>query len=259
MYPYLLEGWIGQSVLIPTYGVLLATGFTVAYIESLRRAIRRRKDPKHIERLFLLIVVGSLLGARAFHVLIEEFAFYRTNPRQVFAIWEGGFTLYGGIAVALSVIALYTRWKELPYLATLDLLTPAVILGMSVGRLGCLAAGCCWGGPTSLPWAITYTHRHAMTNLRGIPLHPAQLYESLGVFLIFLALTRFEKKASRPGAVFFAGIGGYAVVRFFVEFARADASRGFVGPFSFGQILSMGILALTVAWFLRNRWLPARA
>ncbi len=145
MYPNLFEGWISDGVLISTYGVLLAAAFTVAYLDAIRRALSVKENPKHIERIFLIIVVASLLGARLFHILFEEFAYYRDHPRQILAIWEGGFVFYGGMLASIACIYAYTRVMKIAFLHTLDLITPAVLLGLAIGRFGCLAAGCCWG------------------------------------------------------------------------------------------------------------------
>jgi phosphatidylglycerol---prolipoprotein diacylglyceryl transferase len=246
MYPYVLESWIGDTALIPTYGLLLAIAYTAAYIETLRRAIGSKRDPKIVERLFLIVVLSSLAGARAFHVLIEELSYYRKNPADVLAVWEGGLTFYGGLLVSIACLYGYTRYKKLSFAPWMDLMAPSTMLGLAIGRLGCLAAGCCWGRSTTVPWAITYSDLHTMSGLRYVPVHPVQLYEAVGAFAIYWSLRPLFRKTTTPGTIAWRALTYYAVLRFFVEFFRGDEYRGFVlgGHLSVSQLVSLGILVL---------------
>lgn len=261
MYPNLFENWIGDRVLISTYGVLLAVAFTVAYLEAIRRALSAKENPKHIERIFLVCVVASLVGARLFHILFEEFAYYRENPRQILAVWEGGFVFYGGMVTSLAGIYAYTRLSRLSFLHFLDLITPAVLLGLAIGRIGCLAAGCCWGKTTSLPWGVTFSHPHTLSAIRYVPVHPVQIYESLGALLIFFALRRIGAKKSPEGTLFLTGLGSYAVLRFFVEFFRGDEYRGFLmgGRISLAQFFSLAIAGVILLYAKHRRALRMQA
>jgi phosphatidylglycerol---prolipoprotein diacylglyceryl transferase len=261
MYPNLFESWIGDKVLISTYGVLLAVAFTFAYLEAIRRALSAQENPKHIERIFLICVVASLFGARLFHILFEEFAYYRQNPRQILAIWEGGFVFYGGMLTSLAGIYVYTRLQRLSFLHFLDLITPAVLLGLAIGRLGCLAAGCCWGKTTSLPWGITFSHPHSLSAIRYVPVHPVQIYESLGALLVFGGLLRLGRQKSPEGTMFLLGLGSYAGLRFFVEFFRGDEYRGFLmgGRISLAQFFSVAILVIVLLYAKYRRALRLQA
>ncbi len=255
MYPNLFEGWIGDKILISTYGVLLAMAFTVAYLEAIRRALSAKENPKHIERIFLICVVASLFGARLFHILFEEFAYYRENPRQILAIWEGGFVFYGGMLTSLAGVYLYTRFQRLSFLHFLDLITPPVLLGLAIGRIGCLAAGCCWGKTTSLPWGITFSHPHSLSAIRYVPVHPVQIYESVGALMIFWALLRRGRKKAPEGTLFLIGLGCYAALRFVVEFFRGDEYRGFLmgGRISLAQFFSAVIIVVVLGYSKHRR------
>ncbi len=246
MYPYLLESLLGESVIIPTYGLALALAFTLGYLEAIRRSFKQGVDPKHMERLFLIVIVGSLFGARLFHAAFEEFAYYRDNPARLIAVWEGGFTFYGGLFVSMGLVFGYTRWKRLSFKAILDILTPSVLLGLSIGRIGCFLAGCCWGTTTAMPWGVEYWHRHTLSAIKYVPVHPVQLYESVGCLLLFILTLRVFRTKPAEGSIFFLGLGGYACLRFVVEFFRGDEYRGFVlnGSLSFAQFLSLAILLL---------------
>lgn len=250
MYPYLFD-WVvaGHHLKPPTYGVLLALAFSVGYFESLRRTIRLGEDPKHIENIFLMVVLSSVLGSRLFHVLFEEFSYYAEHPMKIFAIWEGGYTLYGAMLAAILAIFVYGRWRRVPFLQFVDIAAPATALGIAIGRVGCFFAGCCWGRPSSVPWAVTFTNPEAFTSARNVPLHPTQLYEAFGAFLIYVYLNWRFRERRYEGQIFLEGLTIYAVLRFLIEIFRGDDYRGYVlhGLISYSQLVSLGVLPFTVA------------
>lgn len=249
MHPYLLEiPWGGTLFRLPSYGVFLALAFSAAYFESLRRATKTGEDPRHIENLFLIVVGASVVGARLFHVLFEEPGYYWQNPGKIVALWEGGYTFYGAMLAAVGGIFLYCRTKEIMFLPFGDIAAPAAALGLFIGRTGCFLAGCCWGTPTHLPWAVVYRHADTFSAVKGIPVHPAQLYEAFGALGIFAYLTWRFRDRKYPGQILFHGLAIYAVLRFFVEFVRGDEARGFIasGLISYSQFVSIAILPLAV-------------
>jgi phosphatidylglycerol:prolipoprotein diacylglycerol transferase len=117
------------------------------------------------------------------------------------------------------------------------------------GRLGCFAAGCCYGKPTNVPWAVTFTNPAAAANVGtplGIPLHPTQLYEA-GAELLILGIVLAMEKRGRgfPGRTFWGYMFLYAVSRFIIEFYRGD-DRGTVGMFSTSQFISIVLAPLAI-------------
>src|SRR5690606_37330290 len=112
-----------------------------------------------------------------------------------------------------------------------DLFARGIALGYMVGRLGCLMAGCCYGRPTQVAWAITFTDPAAALNVGtplNVPLHPTQLYESMAGFAILLILLAIERRGRQyPGRTFWQFVLLYAISRFIIEFFRGD-DRGMV-------------------------------
>ncbi len=260
MYPFFLESILGDKILIPSYGLFLAIAFTCSYVDSIRRAIYAKLDPAHIENLFLICVVGSVLGSRGFHVLFENFAYFKEHPIQMFYFWQGGFTFYGAFIVAGFGMVYYAYKKQINIPSYSDIAAPSIALGLFIGRLGCLLAGCCWGRPTDLPWGISFNHPHSFASPLGTPLHPTQLYESLLSLGIYLYLLWRTKHRAYPGQVAVHGLAFYPIVRIFVEHFRGDAYRGFVlgGALSTSQFISALILllAIPVAWYWKKNAKP---
>lgn len=249
MHPYLFD-WVvqGHHLKPPTFGVLLALAFSAAYFEALRRAFKLEEDPKHIENLFLLIVISSIIGSRVFHVLFEELQYYRVHPLKVFAVWEGGYTFYGALLLSIAAIAFYCHRKKISFLQFGDISSSSGALGIFIGRLGCFFAGCCWGKQTSLPWGFTFSNPSAFTDVHDKPLHPTQLYESFGSLILFIYLLRLFKHRKYEGQVSFHFLTGYAILRFLIEFFRGDDYRGFIfgGYLSYGQFVSLLILPFAI-------------
>lgn len=218
MHPFLLPG-------VPSYVVFLVLAFSVGYLDALRRAEDRGIERKIVERTYLAFLFGALAGARLFHVVFEDASYYATAPSRVLAFWQGGFSLWGGAVGGIGAACLAARGLGASRRALLDLYAPSLLLGVAIGRIGCFLAGCCFGLPTSVPWAVTFVHPATFVDFPETPLHPTQLYESAGALVLSVAL-RFVEGA--PGKRFALALAGYGLLRFVVEFFRGDVARGFV-------------------------------
>lgn len=257
MYPFLIEWTVNGHVFrLPTYGFLLAVGFSTAYFVALRRAVKIDFDPKHIENIFLICVISSIVGARLFHVVFEEFTYYSANPTKIFAVWEGGYTFYGALLSCFLGIYIYGTLKKVRFLELVDIATPSTALGLFIGRLGCFFAGCCWGRPTSMPWGIKFPNPEAFTATHNLAVHPTQLYEAVvGLVIFILSEWRFKNR-KYVGQVFLQGVSIYAVMRFAIEYFRGDDYRGFLfgGHISYSQLVSIAIIPFAlVAMFMYSR------
>ena len=106
---------------------------------------------------------------------------------------------------------------------------PGIALGHVVGRFGCFFAGCCWGKPTDVPWAITFTNPYAAANVGtplNVPLHPTQLYEAGAEALILGLLLATERRGRNyPGRTFWLYMLLYAISRFIIEFYQERSAR----------------------------------
>ncbi len=203
-----------------------------------------RGSETRVEHLFLIIIVASIIGSRAFHVMFEELPYYMAHPEKIWALWEGGYTFYGAMIASLFAMYLYCLVYRLEFLEFADLVSPSTLLGLAIGRVGCFLAGCCWGKETTMPWGTVFTDPNAFTSLKGVPLHPTQLYEALSAFLLFMYLAFKSNERRYRGQIFFQALIGYAAFRFVIEFFRGDDYRGFVfnGVLSYSQLVSLTVL-----------------
>jgi len=244
MYPVLIK--IGEFTL-HTYGLLLALAFFLAVMIAVREAKRVGVDPNVMMDLSFYALLAALVGSRVFYVITtwEEF---RDNPVDIVRFWRGGLVFYGGLIFAFLVGVWYVRKHRLNFTQLADSVAPAIPLGQAIGRLGCSAAGCCYGLPAEVPWAVTFTDPESLAP-RGIPLHPPQLYESAATFLIFLVLMGIRKKERFRGKLFWFYLLSYSTARFIIEFYRDDP-RGWVIPQVLSSAQAIGIPAAVLAVFM---------
>jgi phosphatidylglycerol:prolipoprotein diacylglycerol transferase len=249
-------------VTIYTYGVLLASAYLLGLWLAVRRARAAGVDANRIMDLLIWVIISALVGAKAL-LFIVDFNHFTNSWQDFTTLLRSGGVFYGGLIAAIVVCIWQLKKHRLPLWKSADLFAPGIALGYMVGRLGCLMAGCCYGKPTTVAWAVTFTDPAANLNVGtplNIPLHPTQLYESMAGLILLLALLALEK---RPGAfagrTFWSFAFLYAVSRFIIEFFRGD-DRGMVFNYlSTSQFISVVLapLSLFMLWYLSRPERPA--
>jgi phosphatidylglycerol:prolipoprotein diacylglycerol transferase len=240
---------LGRSigpVTLHTYGLLLAIAFVAGLWVASRQARRAGLDAARITDMAVWVLIAGLIGAKLLMVLVD-WRYFTSNPRQLLSIFQSGGVFYGGLLGGVLVAWWYARRHQLPGWQTADVLAPGVMLGQAIGRIGCFCAGCCWGKFTTLPWAVTFTDVFAARQVgtpMDTPLHPSQLYESAAAFLIFAFLLWLAPRKSFHGQVVLSYVALYSSVRFALEFLRGDPDRGawFGGVVSTSQIIAVVLL-----------------
>ena len=293
----------GREIALHSYGVLIAVGLATGLALAYRQARRQGMDAGRVLDAAFWMIVAGLCGSRIVYGLVNAGEFARVcfhgggAPRsagavlsdctRILAIWQGGLVFYGGIAGAALVGYRFTRREEWSFPMFGDLFAPALALGHAFGRLGCFAAGCCFGKVGGGAWAAAFPRGSVafdeLAGMGAIPsgwnttpgLHPTQLYEAAGEFVIFIALLVLRPRLRRqPGMLLVTYLALYALLRFAVEMFRGDVVRGLVIGFetprlagwlhlparepiflSVGQLGSLIVLALcALAWTrLRRR------
>ena len=259
---------LGPGLTVHTYGVLLAIAFLAGLWAAARQARRaapllfeseqeRARYADRVVDMAVWVLIAGLVGAKLLLVAVDWRYFLR-NPREIFSIFQSGGVFYGGLVAGILVAWWYARRHGLPGWATADVLVPGVVLGLAIGRLGCFSAGCCWGKPTTVPWAVTFTDIAAARQVgtpMDTPVHPSQIYESIAAFLIFFFLLWLAPRKRFAGQVTLAYVALYSTVRFVLEFWRGDADRGawFGGRVSTSQLIAVVLLLGTAALLPRLR------
>jgi phosphatidylglycerol:prolipoprotein diacylglycerol transferase len=248
---------------IHTYGFLIAIGFIVAVQVMQRLAQRSNLDVDRIQDLIFGLLAIGFLGARLVFIL-TRFSYFAENPLDMFKVWEGGLVFYGGPLAATPFAIWFIKKHRLPLWRTLDALGPGLVIAHAFGRLGCLAAGCCYGKPTDVPWGIRLDSELVDPAFRGISLHPTQIYESLALFILFAGMLFVFKRRRFEGQVALVYFMAYPIIRSVIEIYRGDTIRGFVidGILSTSQFISILIFvaaAIVLAFRLKQVNAPAAA
>lgn len=251
MLPHLFR--IG-SFSLPTYGVLVALAFLAALWMAARFAAMQGVSKDKVINLGVYCALMGMLGAKVFMIAMDPE--YREHPAEIFSLatLQSAGIFFGGLIAALIFAYFYMRRQHMPVLQTSDLFAPGIALGHGIGRLGCLAAGCCWGRPTHLPWGITFTNPDATTGVPlGIPLQPTQLYEAFAEAIICVVLVWRLMRPHREGQIIGLYLALYGAVRFGVEFLRMhDTSNPFGGPFVLEQWIALVAIAAGIYLFARR-------
>jgi phosphatidylglycerol:prolipoprotein diacylglycerol transferase len=245
-------------------------------------APRHRLDPEDAASLAVEVFLAGLIGSRLQFVIHNWEAYAETGWWNVFAIWKGGLVWYGGFLAAVPVAVWRMRHYGFPVLRTCDLLAPATMLGLAIGRIGCLMAGDDHGriiilrsnlqnfladkppgwlaqhnpyivDAAEIPWyALTFTDERALVGegYRDLPLLPSQPLMTIGCLVVFGILVALRKPLMKAAGSLSALLFVlYPIERYLVEMTRGDQVRGYIPdsvPLINGMSVSQGISALVL-------------
>jgi phosphatidylglycerol:prolipoprotein diacylglycerol transferase len=241
----------GRHLEIPTYGVLLAVAFLGILKISAVMARREKISARDMVDLAFTVFLAGLVGAKLMLVLLD-WRYYLANPASLTGVLRSAGVFYGGLIAAIPTAIWFAHRRKLPLWKVADITAVCIPIGMAVGRLGCFSAGCCYGKPSSLPWAVTFTSEiaHQTTGVPlGIPMHPAQLYMSLNGLFMALILFALQGRKTFDGQVFFSFVILYGATRSFWELFRGDSIRGFLIPGVISTSQTIGIVSVAAGLF----------
>jgi phosphatidylglycerol:prolipoprotein diacylglycerol transferase len=252
---------------LPTYGFLVSLGVLLGLWISVRNSERLGIDGEKAWNLGILVVLCGIVGAKVLYV-INDWSDYSGHLGDIFSIntLQAGGVFSGGLIAAFAAAAWYVRKHHMPALGTCDAFVPGLALGHAIGRIGCFAAGCCYGKPTTHFWGVTFTNPLA-NSITGTPLHiplePTQLFESAVQLANFFFLMWLLKHRKFEGQVFGAFLFIYGIARFFLEYLRDDPGRGsvFGGAMTGTQLIAIGlVIGGGLIWWLRpgSKHVPAQ-
>ncbi len=253
---------------LPTYGFLVALGVLIGLWISVRNATRLGYDGEKAWNLGILVVLAGIIGSKILYI-INEWGYFSSRPSEIFSIntLQAGGVFSGGLLAAFVAAAWYVWKHHMPALGTCDAFAPGLALGHAIGRIGCFAAGCCYGKETHHWWGVVF--RNPLANsITGtplnIPLEPTQLFESAVEFANFVLLMWMLKRRKFDGQIFGAFLFIYGIARFFLEYLRDDPGRGsvFGGVLTGTQLIAVGfVIGGGLIWWLRptSKHMPARS
>lgn len=246
MYPDLIT--IGPFTL-HTYGLFVALGFFVGLVVTLRFGKAEGFSSQQIMDMGFLMIVCAVVGSRALYVLMN-LSYYLRQPLEMFKIWQGGLVFSGGVICVVITMVWYTRKHGLSLLRIGDLWSPATAIGQGIGRIGCFMAGCCYGAPVDLPWAVVFTDPNCLAPL-NVPIHPTQVYSALTGFLIFGILLVIRSRKAFEGQVFVWYLILHSTARLFLERFRGDERTVLLeSGMTLTQLISLIILLTAVVMLI---------
>ncbi len=231
MYPELLK--IGPLT-IYSYGLMAAIGFLLGGYLLERELARVGRNKELAGSIIISAIIGGVVGSKIYFIL-ENPGLLRDD--FIGTVFSGaGLVWYGGLIGGFLAVVWWIRRKGLPFLLVADLMGPLLLLGQSMGRVGCFMAGDgCYGPPSDVPWAMAFPNGVVPTLEK---VHPTPLYDTVLLIGLFLLLWSLRKMNFRPGTIF--GLFGISmgVERFCTEFLRTNPKTIF-GMFSQAQIISI--------------------
>ena len=210
------------------YGLLIAAAVLIGLNLSSRLARSRDLDNGLISDLLPILILASVLGARAYYVAFE-WRNYSDNWIKALAIWEGGIAIHGALIAGTLTLILFCRWRRQSFWDLLDVLVPSLALGQAIGRWGNFFNSEAFGVPTDLPWKLFIPYQNRPVIYADAEFfHPTFLYESiwnLALFLLLIVLFRRgeQGKMTLPsGALACTYLLGYSLGRIWIEGLRID-------------------------------------
>ncbi len=238
MHPHLFQ--FGRLVL-PTYGFLVALGTILSLLVCVRTARLLSLDTDKVWSWALVAIVSGLVGSRILLILLN---WPRYGVRALTMSLSG--TRGPGpaaIAIALAAGLVYALHLGLPIRRTADAIAPSLALCSSVLSIGCLEAGCDYGTPTHLPWAVVFTNPAAMPGTPlGVPLHPTQIYASLVEFVLFVLLLWLVHRPHRDGEILGAWLFLGGLSSFLLSFLRGDGGSWLSGLVTVTQLVAAAMV-----------------
>lgn len=252
------------------YGVIIAAGFLLAVVYTMRRVREFGLDSDRVIDVLLGAVVTGIIGARIYYVVFS-WEMYRDNPVDVFKIWNGGIAIYGGVIGALLGGWLLCRIRKVKFLPMCDLCAAGLMLAQGIGRWGNFINGEAFGCATDVPWRMTSVYENSVwptkiqSYLNSLPeetlaafgdkigVHPTFFYESVWCILGFFFLMWLTSRRRFDGEIILAYAAWYGAERAVVEGLRTDSLM--LGNMRISQFVAVVtcIAALITLFLIRSR------
>lgn len=250
MHPILFKPF-GFAIYSYSLALLVAFIAGIALAVKIARS-RGPTDAEFVQEVGMMGVIWGLLGGRVGWVL-WEFGYYSSNPMEIFNLRAGGMTILGGIVVPIIALFIYFKRKGCGARDVLDVYAAPLLLGMAIGRFGCILHGCCFGKECDphFPLSLTYPAGSLTVPPPLGPRYASQFFETLADLALMAFIIWFIPRLKFAGQGIFIMLSGYGVIRFFNEMTRDDIK--YIGPITLAQwvalaMFAFGVLGLLGVW-----------
>lgn len=254
--PFLFQ--ITDGIGLRWYGLAYVLGFFAGYWILRRYLLGNRVNltPVQAGDFVLTVAVSGVVGGRVGYVFLYGMEFFLRDPLYLFAVWEGGMSIHGGVAGAVIGIGWFAYSREVNFWSLTDAASLGTPPGLFFGRIANFINGELWGRTTDGSWGVIFPAAGSQ------PRHPSQLYEAvLEGPLLFGILVLIAQYTDEEGYLSAGFMAGYGVMRFLVEFYRApDPHLGYeLLGMTRGQEYSLIFVAIGVLLLppVRRFWLPS--
>ena len=232
------------------YGLILAIAVLVAARVSEKRWVDRGHSAKEFADLVIWIIIGGVVGARAYHVA-SDYQLFTGHWIDALKIWQGGLSIWGAIIGGAVVVVVLARRHNHDLGDLVDSIAPGLVLAQAIGRWGNWANQELFGKPSNLPWAVEIDAAHRPAQfVDNATFHPTFLYESLWCLGVFAALLLIERRFRlMKGQVLALYLILYTAGRFVFENMRTDSAH-VIGPLRLNAWVSLIACIGGILWFL---------
>jgi phosphatidylglycerol:prolipoprotein diacylglycerol transferase len=242
---------------VTPFGLIFLFAVLVAWWLARRNAITINVDGSHVDLLIPVTIIVGIAGGTVLSLLMPMDQMIAGEMMQT----EVRIRLFGMLAASSVAVFIYSRIEKLSFRRLLDVFALPTIAGLMIHRIGCFLAGCCWGdivsnehstsfssqvqtlpflsglssGVSYPPGSLPFEQHLALgliepNSLASLPVYPVQLYEGALLLVLLLALWRLPWQRFPKGLLVVVVVCAYAVIRFFIEYLRAD------GPIVLGNM-----------------------
>ncbi len=251
---------------IALYGVIIAVGVVLAFAIITRAAKKDGIDPDDFYDMGIWVLVFGILGARAYYVIFS-WEYYKNDLLSILNIRQGGLAIYGGIIAGILTVIIWCRVKKKDMPAMLDLTFIGVLVGQIVGRFGNFTNREVFGGYTDNLFAMRLPvdavrrrdiseelASHILEGTNYIQVHPTFLYESTLNLILLILVYNLRKYRKFKGELSLWYLGGYGIIRFFVEGIRTDRLKIPGTSLAVSACLGIGLFTAALAAEAVIRW-----
>lgn len=219
------------------FGLMIAIAAIAGGAFAIKQGEKRGINEDIMFNLIIIVLISGVLGARLFYILFYDPSFYFKNPGEIINIDEGGLSIHGGIFSSIVAGYVYSIKSKIAFFKLADIAVMGIALAQGIGRVGCDVFGKAM--INIMPWGINYN---------GQILHPAQVYEFILDYILFIILWRRSYKKKFEGELFVIYLIAFPIIRGIVEFFRINPVVW--GPFSISHLLSLVLVVIGLVSYI---------